>query len=316
MRAVVIGGRGKVGTYLIPMLSELGYDVVNVSRGKSNPFLENSAWSKVEQVALDREREEANGTFGTKIAELNPDIVIDMICFTPESMMQLIEALRGKVRHYLCCGSAWIHGYSSVVPCHEFEDRNPLCEYGKNKLKMEEILSYEYAVNGFPGTIVHPGHIVGAGHMPVNPAGNKNPQVFEKLMHGEELLLPNFGMETLHHVHASDVAQVFIKAILNPNVSYGQGFHAVSSGAVTLRGYADAVASWFSKKAMLKFVPFNEWEKANSKEDVAMTLDHILHSPNYSIDKARKYLGYEPRYTSLEAIKEAVFSLIESGELK
>ncbi len=316
MKAVVIGGKGKVGTYLIPMLSELGYDIVNVSRGKSSPFLEDGVWSKVEQVDLDREEEEKKGTFGKKIAELSPDIVIDMICFTPESLQQMIDALRGKVKHYLCCGSAWIHGHSSVVPCDENHDRNPLCEYGKNKLKMEEILRAEYALNGFPGTIVHPGHIVGAGHMPVNPAGNKNPEVFEKLMHGEELLLPNFGMETLHHVHASDVAQVFVKAVLNPNVSYGQGFHAVSPGAVTLRGYAEAVASWFSKEAVLKFVPFNEWEKANSKEDVDLTLDHILHSPNYSIEKARKYLGYEPRYTSLEAIKESVFSLIEKGILK
>ena len=30
---------------------------------------------------------------------------------------------------------------------------------------------------------------------------------------GEELALPNFGMETVHHVHAADVAQAFMKAM-------------------------------------------------------------------------------------------------------
>jgi nucleoside-diphosphate-sugar epimerase len=34
-----------------------------------------------------------------------------------------------------------------------------------------------------------------------------------------------------------------------------------------------------------------------------VTLDHIAHSPNCSIEKTRRLLGYSPRYTSLEAIQ-------------
>jgi hypothetical protein len=37
--------------------------------------------------------------------------------------------------------------------------------------------------------------------------------VFEKLANGEELQIPNFGLETVHHVHADDVAQAFECAI-------------------------------------------------------------------------------------------------------
>jgi nucleoside-diphosphate-sugar epimerase len=56
--------------------------------------------------------------------------------------------------------------------------------------------------NLFPATIIHPGHIVGPGWAPLNPAGHFNPSVFTKLAKGEELSLPNFGLETVHHVHA------------------------------------------------------------------------------------------------------------------
>jgi nucleoside-diphosphate-sugar epimerase len=31
-RAVIIGGKGKVGTYLVPMLVEDGFEVINVKR--------------------------------------------------------------------------------------------------------------------------------------------------------------------------------------------------------------------------------------------------------------------------------------------
>ncbi|GAG65857.1 unnamed protein product, partial [marine sediment metagenome] len=63
----------------------------------------------------------------------------------------------------------------------------------------------------FPATVLHPGHIVGEGWAPLNPAGHFNPEVFTKLARGRELVLPNLGLETVHHVHADDVAQVFIK---------------------------------------------------------------------------------------------------------
>ncbi len=59
----------------------------------------------------------------------------------------------------------------------------------------------------------HPGHIVGPGWIPINPAGHLNPEVFTRLAHGQEVVLPNLGMETLHHVHADDVAQSFTAAM-------------------------------------------------------------------------------------------------------
>ena len=66
---------------------------------------------------------------------------------------------------------------------------------------------------GLPATVLHPGHIVGPGWAPLNPAGHFNPAVFAQLARGEELALPNLGLETVHHVHADDVAQAFERAI-------------------------------------------------------------------------------------------------------
>ena len=67
MRVVIIGGSGHVGTYLVPRLVELGYDVVAVSRGQREPYQPHAAWKSVTHVALDRAREEAAGAFGRRI---------------------------------------------------------------------------------------------------------------------------------------------------------------------------------------------------------------------------------------------------------
>src|SRR5262249_61178111 len=112
-------------------------------------------------------------------------------------------------------------------------------------------------------------HIVGPGWAPLNPAGNFNPRVFSMLAKGEELRLANFGLETVHHVHADDVAQVFMKAIANWSASVGEAFHAVSPGAVSLRGYAEAVASWFGREARLTCLPYDAWKGSETPEDAA-----------------------------------------------
>jgi hypothetical protein len=45
---------------------------------------------------------------------------------------------------------------------------------------------------------------------------------------------------------------------------------------------------------------------ASSDRDAAVTLDHLRHSPNCSIAKARTRLGFAPRFTSLAAVKDAL----------
>jgi nucleoside-diphosphate-sugar epimerase len=313
MRVIVIGGTGHVGTYLVPRLVEAGHDVVVLSRAERQPYRPHAAWAAVERVNADRTAEERAGAFGSRVAALRPDIVIDMICFTPESARHLVEALRGRVQHFLSCGTIWVHGYSTQVPAVESLPRRPFGEYGVQKAAIEAYLLDQARRHGFPATILHPGHIVGQGWAPLNPAGHFNPQVFARLARGEELALPNLGLETVHHVHADDVAQSFMQAIAHWSAAVGESFHVVSPAALTLRGYAEAVASWFGLPARLRFQSWDEWRASVAEEDAEMTWDHIAHSPNCSIAKARRLLEYNPRHSSLQAVRESLDWLIEHG---
>ena len=67
-----------------------------------------------------------------------------------------------------------------------------------------------------------------------------------------------------------------------------------------------AMAKWFGQEATLNFLPWEEWKKTVSERDAELTWDHISHSPNGSIAKAKNLLNYQPRYSSLQAVQEAV----------
>jgi len=310
---VIIGGSGHVGTYLVPRLIEAGYQVTNVSRGQRQPYTPHAAWNSVRPVVIDRAAAEADGTFGPQIRDLRPDIVVDMVCFTLASAQHLVDALRGHVQHFLHCGTVWTHGPSVQVPTTEDQPRRPFGEYGIQKLAIAEYLMDQARRQGFPATALHPGHIVGPGWNPLNPEGHFNPVVFSRLAQGQEVLLPNLGMETVHHVHADDVAQIFIQAIRNWRNAVGEEFHTVSPAAVTLRGYAETVASWFGREANVRCLPWPEWKAQHSENEACFAWDHIAHSPNCSIAKAQRLLGYQPRYTSFQAVYEAVQWLIAQG---
>ena len=316
MRIIIIGGTGHVGTYLVPRLVEAGHEVICVSRNQRQPYQPHAAWKQVQIVLREREAEEARGAFGKFILSLEGDVVIDMICFKLESAKQIVSALKGQVQHFIHCGTIWIYGPTSQAPATEDQPRRPFGEYGIQKAAIETYLQKEARVHGFPATMLHPGHIVGPGWAPVNPAANFNPAVFARLAHGEELALPNLGQETVHHVHADDVAQAFMAALNHRGAAVGESFHVVSPAAISLRGYAEAVAGWFGQPANLKFLPWDEWRAQNTPEDAAATWDHIAHSPNASIAKAQRLLGYQPRYTSLQAVYESVQWLIAHDQIK
>lgn len=123
------------------------------------------------------------------------------------------------------------------------------------------------------------------------------------------------GMETVHHVHAADVALAFLAAINRSDSTIGESFHIVSPAALTLRGYAERIAASFGQTARLRFMPWEEWCPSVSDEDAAATWDHISHSPNCSIEKAGRLLNYKPHYSSLRAVKESLDWLRENGRV-
>jgi nucleoside-diphosphate-sugar epimerase len=315
MRVVVVGATGHIGSYLVPSLAARGHELVALSRGAREPYHPDAAWDRVERVQVDREAEDRAGTFGDRVADLRADAVVDLICFTADSARQLVEALRGSGTVLLHCGTIWVHGPATQVPVGEDDARDAFGDYGTGKAAIERLLLDETRRGGLRSTVLHPGHSSGPGWDVINPAGNLDPDVWRRLGSGEEVVLPHFGLETVHHVHAADVAAAFELALEHVDRAAGESFHVVSDAALTLRGYAEAAARWFGQEARLRFAPWEEFATAAGAEHAAATWEHIARSPSMSIEKARTRLGYRPRYSSLAATREAVRWLVSAGRV-
>jgi nucleoside-diphosphate-sugar epimerase len=312
-RIVVIGATGHVGSFLVPRLVRAGHEVVALSRGARDPYVSAPEWRRVERVAVDRDAEDAAGVFGGRIAALAADAVVDMICFTPESAQQLVDALRPTRPVLMHCGTIWVHGPVARVPVTEDEPRTAYGDYGTGKAAIEVLLHRETLAGGVPSVVLHPGHISGPWPV-ITPAGNLDLDVWRRLAIGEPLALPDLGLGVLHHVHADDVAQAFERALTRP-AAIGSSFHVVSEQAMTLRGLAAGVAGWFGREPVLEFVDWPEFERRVGAEHANTSRDHVGRSIAASIDRARDVLGYQPRYSSLDALHESLHWLAANGHV-
>lgn len=315
MKVIVIGASGHIGTYLVPQLVKGGFDVVAITRGKSKTYVSDSAWNYVENVYLDRNNDE---DFAEKIAKLNGDVVVDLINFDIEDTKKMVAALKDtNLSHYLFCSSVWAHGRAEFIPEDPNSLKEPLDHYGKDKYASELYLKKEYRENSFPATIIMPGQISGPGWTIMNPQATKDNSVFQKIADGKEIYLPNFGMETLHHVHAYDVAKMFYQAITHRNNALGESFHAVAKESMTLYGYAKALYKYFNQEPKIKFLSWEKFcEYLNNDEYIDDCYHHIARSGHYSIEKAQRLLEYSPKYTTLETVEEAMKSYLDRGVIK
>jgi nucleoside-diphosphate-sugar epimerase len=252
-------------------------------------------------VACDREAAEQDGRFGTQIAGLRPEAVVDLTCFTPEQARQLVESLDGQ--HVVQTGSVWSYGPSALVPTTEDAARRPYGDYGVNKLAIEQYLMRQERVRA---TVVHPGHISGPGWMPIGPAGNYDPAVIDHLRADGSCLLPDRGAETIHHVHAEDVAALHQACLEQPDAAAGQSFNSVCTQALTLRGYAELVARHFGHEPKLEFVPWAEFAARVGPEEADKTIEHIGRGPMFSMDKARTLLGFVPMHSVTDTVVESI----------
>ena len=313
-RVVVIGATGHIGSYLMPRLVRGGHEVIAMSRGIRGPYLQRPEWDSVTTITVDRDAADAEGTFGTQVAALRPDVVIDLICFTAASARQLVDALRPSRPLLVHCGTIWVHGPALRVPVTEDEPRTAYGEYGTGKAEIEALLHRETRAGGVPAIVLHPGHISGPGWPVITPAGNLDPAVWTRLATGRPLALPDHGLGVLNHVHADDVAQAFELALSRPAAA-GASFHVVAAQAMTLRGLAAGVAAWFGREPVLDFVDWAEFGRQAGPGHAEATREHTFRGIAASIDRASQTLGYAPRYSSLEALHEALAWLVADGQV-
>ena len=312
MRIVVIGATGHVGTYLVPRLVRGGHEVVALSRGEREPY---HAGARVARGRAGRGRPRGRGrggTFGERIAALGADAVIDMICFT-RRRRRGSSSTRCARRGRCCvhCGTIWVHGPAARVPVTEDEPRTAYGEYGTGKAAIEALLQRETIAGGVPERRApsrahqrarlaghHAGRATstptcGGGWPTGEPLAAARPRARRAAPRARRRR--RAGVRARAHAAGGDRLEL-------PRRRRAGDDAARAGRRRRRRGSAASRCSSSSTG--------RSSSAASAPSTPQATREHVGRSIAASIDRARAVLGYAPRYTSLDALHEALRWLV------
>ena len=297
MKVLVMGGNRYIGLQLVHELVEQGHDVtvLNSHEVALPPGVTRLHGLRHEAGTLERLLGPLRDSF---------DAVFDNTAYVPEHLDPMIELFRGRVRHFI---------FTSSIAVYEMAAAQPIDEQGKvgrdaatalygayaaGKVACEERLAQEFATSGFPFTALRVSHSCG----PMSPAVTREPGTFRRLELGRPLLIAGKVEAMVHFIHTRDVARALV-AVLGKPVAAGQIYNVAGKHFSSIVNYMHLMAEAVGVTPEIIVMPDDL--PAHLRSPIVHWLEASRGGMVFSIDKARRDLGWEPRYSLAEGLADS-----------
>ena len=207
---------------------------------------------EVKRIVGDRNLAE---DFERRFAATRFDVIIDMICFTPEQAANDVRAFGGRCEQFIFCSTVCTYGVKIPprVLVDESFTQEPISGYGRNKLACEHIFRRAHDERQFHATIIRPSSTYGAG-APLIDNLEPNAAAWDRIERGLPVLCAGDGLGLWQSTHRDDCGKLFAYAALNSR-TYGEDYNATRDEIMTWREYHRQAAAALGKLAQLVFMP-------------------------------------------------------------
>ena len=292
MDVLVVGGTGLISTGITRQLVADGHDVTCFTRGETEARVP----SEVSFVHGNRTNREQ---FDEQVADLDVDVVVDAICFDPDTAAHAVETFAGEIEQYVFCSTVDV--YRRPLPTNPVDESapretdvdgaTPVSEYAENKSAAEDVFLEAHDRGDFATTVIRPWSTYGEGGPVLHTLGTSTAYV-DRIRRGEPIVVHGDGQTLWGPCHRDDVARAFVNAVGNPT-SYGEAYHVTSDEVLTWRQYHETVARALDAPTPeFVFVPTDVLLAARP-EATSLLRDHLQFSTVFDTSKARRDLDFE-----------------------
>jgi nucleoside-diphosphate-sugar epimerase len=235
MDVLVVGGTGLISTGIVRQLVDAGHDVTAFHRGETDADLPDA----VDHLHGDRTDYDE---FESRMADVDADCVIDMVCFDPADARSAVRAFEGQVEQFVFCSTESVFSRPvESMPIDEDAPRNPPTEYGRNKAECEDVFMDAHRDGAFETTILRPWATYGEGSGLWHTFGTDTYYV-DRIRRGKPIVVHDGGTGVWGPCHRDDVAAAFVNAVGNER-SYGEDYLVTSEENMSWREYHRKVAA-------------------------------------------------------------------------
>jgi nucleoside-diphosphate-sugar epimerase len=232
---------------------------------------------------------------------------------------RLLEAAaRAGVRRFVHTSTVGVHGHVAHPPADESAPFAPGDIYQQTKAEAETLALRFHRERGLPVAVVRPGAIYG-------PLETRLLKLFRSIARGRYAVVGS-GRSFYHPVFVDDLLQGFLLALDRPE-AVGEPFLICGPSYVSQDALAAMIARHTGGRVLPFHVPAAPLQLAGDVVEalcVPLGIEPPLHrrrvdfwtkSRAFTIEKARRQLGYDPKVDLDEGVARTVASYREAGWL-
>lgn len=311
-RVFITGGAGFIGSYVSRELVRNGHEVIiyDAFLNFCSPFesdyqflLKKRFEGLLDKVTIVRGDTRVQNRIIHNLIKYKPDIIVHLAALSdakqcrmfPEEAnsinvdgtLKVLEAMRhvDSVKRFLFTSSSFVYGHFRYRPADEKHPLVPIDVYGGTKLTGETLTQAYCREFGIAYTIIRPSAVYGFG----DPNWRVSHLLVRDALTGRLLTLDGGGTALLDFSYIKDVARGFYLAIDSEKAA-NEVFNITCGEGRTVKEFAEIVKRYVPE-AELVVSPPDESRPKRGALDIA---------------KARKVLGYEPKYRIEDGIREYI----------
>jgi nucleoside-diphosphate-sugar epimerase len=303
MRVLVIGGTRFMGRRLVWRLLARGERVTLLNRGLTpDPF-----GPRVERLRADRNRPSFTGP----VAGRDFDAVVDFGAYTGSDLAPVVEALAGRVGHYvlISTGQVYLVRKGARLPSREEDYAGELLrepaepddrsewQYGMGKRECEDLLQAAWEARRFPFTTLRLPMVDGEGDH-----RRRLEAYLWRLLDGGPVIVPDGEGPTVRHVYSGAVAEA-VARLLGQSASQGRAYNLCQNEMPSLEAFLGELSDRLGAPRRLVSVPSEVLSGAGLAPHVVSPFS-VRWMSLLDPSRARVELGF--RHDSLKSVLDRI----------
>ena len=247
MKVLFIGGTGMISAAVSRMAVARGFDLYLLNRGSHSVPIPGS-----HPLIADMNRPD---DVRAAIADLDFDVVVDWIAYTPADIERDLSLFAGRVGQYIFISSASAYQKppTRYLITEETPLHNPFWSYAQGKIACEERLWRAYREDGFPMTIVRPSMTYDT-NLPIAVGGWGTYTLADRLLTGRRIIVHGDGSSLWVVTHADDLARGLL-GLLGHQRAVGEAFHITADEVLTWNQIYETIADALGVEAEIVHIP-------------------------------------------------------------
>ncbi|MCF0175262.1 MAG: SDR family oxidoreductase [Bacteroidales bacterium] len=228
-KALFIGGTGTISSYITRLVARTpGWELYLINRGNRPDAVPEGV--KVIKADISDEADVA-----VKLEGMSFDCVCEFIGFVPAHVERDFRLFAGRTKQYMFISTASAYQKPSLnlVVNEATPLANPFWQYSRDKIACEDFLMGKYRSEGYPVTIIRPGHTFDERKLPTAVHGAIGSwEVARRMLAGKKVIVHGDGSSTWTLTHSSDFARAFVGLMGNPH-AIGNAYQITSDETMT-----------------------------------------------------------------------------------